>query len=162
MFLLERSLSRLWKHRLKKSKIWDFCKGVSLWFSSKIWNFFHLFIFDKQGEENVFEDILEKKAFLDYKNIDLKKSKYWYFSMVSDKNLKFFDLLLFVKVGQENVLLEYTAKDQKMCLRIFLKEKAFLDYKNIDWKIRKFDIFPKELVHVFGQKFENFRKKKPF
>ena len=60
-------------------------------------------MFDKQGEENVFEDILENKAFLDYKNIDLKKSKNWYFSMVSDKNLKFFDLLLFVKVGQENV-----------------------------------------------------------
>ena len=51
----------------------------------------------------MFEDILEKKAFLDYKNIDLKKSKNWYFSMVSDNNLKFFDLLLFVKVGQENV-----------------------------------------------------------
>ena len=51
----------------------------------------------------MFEDILEKKAFLDYKSIDLRKSKNWYFSMVSDKNLKFFDLLLFVKVGQENV-----------------------------------------------------------
>ena len=69
-------------------------------------------------------------------------------------------LTIFVK--EETTLLEYTAKDQKMCLRIFLKEKAFLDYKNIDWKIRKFDIFPKGLVHGFGQKFENFRKKKPF
>ena len=66
-------------------------------------NFFHLFIFDKQGDENVLEDILGKKVFLDYKNIDLKKSKNWYFSMVSDENLKLFDLLLFVKVGQENV-----------------------------------------------------------
>ena len=48
-------------------------------------------------------------------------------------------LTIFVK--EETTLLEYTAKDQKMCLRIFLKEKAFLDYKNIEWKIRKFDIF---------------------
>ena len=38
--------------------------------------FFHLFIFGKIREENVFDDILErKKAFLDY-----KKVKNWYFS----------------------------------------------------------------------------------
>ena len=37
---------------------------------------FHLFIFGKIREENVFDDILErKKAFLDYKNRKLKKSK---------------------------------------------------------------------------------------
>ena len=45
-----------------------------------MWDFFHLLIFDKQGEENVFEDMLEIKAFLDYKNIHFKKSKNWYFS----------------------------------------------------------------------------------
>ena len=40
----------------------------------KIWQFFHLFILGKIGQENVFYDILERKnAFLDYKNIKLKK-----------------------------------------------------------------------------------------
>ena len=42
----------------------------------KNWRLFHLFILGKIGQENVFYDILERKnAFLDYKNIKLKKSK---------------------------------------------------------------------------------------
>ena len=42
----------------------------------KNWQFFHLFILCKIGHENVFYDILERKnAFLDYKNIKLKKWK---------------------------------------------------------------------------------------
>ena len=41
---------------------------------------FHLFIFGKMREENVFDDILErKKAFLDYKK-KVKKVKNWDFS----------------------------------------------------------------------------------
>ena len=43
--------------------------------------FFHLFIFGKIREENVFDDILErKKAFLDYKKQKVKKVKNWDFS----------------------------------------------------------------------------------
>ena len=43
--------------------------------------FFHVFILGKIGQENVFHDILDRKnAFLDYKNIKLKKSKNWDFS----------------------------------------------------------------------------------
>ena len=42
---------------------------------------FHLFIFGKMPEENVFDDILErKKAFLDYKKEKVKKVKKWDFS----------------------------------------------------------------------------------
>ena len=42
---------------------------------------FHLFIFGKIREENVFDDILErKKAFLDYKKQKVKKVKNWDFS----------------------------------------------------------------------------------
>ena len=38
------------------------------------------FILGKMRKENVFQDILEtKKAFLDYKNNKLKKSKNWNF-----------------------------------------------------------------------------------
>ena len=42
---------------------------------------FHLFIFGKITEENVLDDILErKKAFLDYKKQKVKKVKNWDFS----------------------------------------------------------------------------------
>ena len=42
---------------------------------------FHHFIIGKMQEENVFDDILErKKAFLDYKKQKVKKVKNWYFS----------------------------------------------------------------------------------
>ena len=42
--------------------------------------FFHLFIFGKNREENVFDDILErKKAFLDYKKQKVKNVKKWDF-----------------------------------------------------------------------------------
>ena len=41
---------------------------------------FHLFIFGKMQEENVFDDILErKKGFLDYKKQKVKKVKNWDF-----------------------------------------------------------------------------------
>ena len=46
----------------------------------KNWQFFHLCIIGKIGQENVFENILKKKAFQDYKNKKLKKSKNWDFS----------------------------------------------------------------------------------
>ena len=43
--------------------------------------FFHPFIFGKIREENVFDDILErKKAFIDYKKQKVKKVKNWDFS----------------------------------------------------------------------------------
>ena len=39
---------------------------------------FHLFIFGKIREENVFDDILERKqAFLDYKKEEVKKFENW-------------------------------------------------------------------------------------
>ena len=42
---------------------------------------FHVFIFGKIREENVFDDILERKqAFLDYKKEKVKKVKNWDFS----------------------------------------------------------------------------------
>ena len=55
----------------------------------KNWQFLHLFILGKIGQENVFYDMLERKnAFLDYKNIKLKKWKNWDFS--NRKNWYFF------------------------------------------------------------------------
>ena len=64
------------KEKVKKVENWDFSKGDSPWFLVKNLKIFHLFIFGKMREENVFDDILErKKAFLDIKNRKLNHSK---------------------------------------------------------------------------------------
>ena len=47
----------------------------------KINKFLYLFILGKIGQEKVFGNVLDRKlAFLDYKNMDLKKSQNWHFS----------------------------------------------------------------------------------
>ena len=49
--------------------------------TSEKFEIFHLFILGKIGQENVFDDILErKKVFLDSKITKFRKSKIWYFS----------------------------------------------------------------------------------
>ena len=52
--------------KIKKSKNWDFSKGINPWFWSKIGHFSMLFFFlGNIGQENMFYDILERKnAFL--------------------------------------------------------------------------------------------------
>ena len=56
--------------KLKKSKNWDFSKGVHAFCQ----NFFYVFVLGKIRQDNVFHDILERKnAFLDYKNKKFKK-----------------------------------------------------------------------------------------
>ena len=53
----------------KKSKNWNFSKGVNPWFWSRNGHFFNFFSLSNLGQENVFYDILERKnAFLGYKN----------------------------------------------------------------------------------------------
>ena len=65
-------------NKFKKSKSWDFFKGVKPWFWSKIGHFPMVFFLGNIGQENVFYDILERKnAFLGYKNKKFKKSKSW-------------------------------------------------------------------------------------
>ena len=67
--------------KLKKSKNWDFSKGVSPWFWCKIGNFFMFFNLGKIYHKNVFHDVQERKnAFLGYENKKFKKSKNWDFS----------------------------------------------------------------------------------
>ena len=69
------------KTKFKKSKSWDFSKGVKPWFWSKNGHFCMFFFFCNIGQENVFYNILEQKnAFLPYKNNMFKKSKNWDFS----------------------------------------------------------------------------------
>ena len=45
----------------KKSKNWNFSKGVKPWFWSRNSHFFNFFFLSNLGQENVFYDILEQK-----------------------------------------------------------------------------------------------------
>ena len=65
----------------KKSKNWDFSKGLTHGFGPKMANFPTFFFLGNIGLESVFYDILEREnAFVGYKNKKFKKSKYWHFS----------------------------------------------------------------------------------
>ena len=60
----------------KNSQNWHFSQGVKPWFWSKNGHFCNFFFLGNVGQENVFDDILERKnAFLGYKNKKSKKSK---------------------------------------------------------------------------------------
>ena len=66
------------KKKFKKSKNWDFSKGVNPWFWSNRGHFSIFFLLGNIGQENVFYYILERKnACLGYKNNKFKKSKSW-------------------------------------------------------------------------------------
>ena len=66
--------------KFKKSKNWDFSKGVNPWFWSKKGHF-PCFLLGNIGQEKVFYDILEQKnVFLGCKNQKFKKWKNWDFS----------------------------------------------------------------------------------
>ena len=68
------------KKKSKKSKNWHFSQGVNPWFWSKNGHFCNFFFLGNIGQENVFDDILERKnAFLPYKNKKSKKSRNWHF-----------------------------------------------------------------------------------
>ena len=59
--------------KFKKSKNWDFCKGVNPWCLSKNGHYSAFFL-GNIGQEYVFYDILERKnAFLGYKNKKFEK-----------------------------------------------------------------------------------------
>ena len=68
------------KKKFKSWKNWYFSKGLNPWFLFKNGHFSNC-SFGNIGQENVFNDILERKdAFLGYKNNKFKNSKNWHFS----------------------------------------------------------------------------------
>ena len=97
------------KKKIKRSKNWTFSKGVSPWFWSKNGHFSDFLFLGNISLKNVFFDILEwKKAFLGYKNNNLKKSKQWHFSKGVNpwfwsKNGYFCNFFFLWKIGQKNV-----------------------------------------------------------
>ena len=129
----------------KKSKNWNFSKGVKPWFWSRNSHFFNFFFLSNLGQENVFYDILEQKnAFLRYKNKKSKKPKTWHFSKGVNPwflsiNGHFSNFFFLSNSGHENIFND-----------ILKRKKAFLEYKKRSSKSRKIDIFSKGLTHGFG------------
>ena len=115
--------------KLKKSKNWNFSKGVNLWFWSKNGHFSNFFFLGNIGQENVFYDIVERKnAFLGYKNKKLKKSKNWHFSKGVNpwfwpKNGHFSNFVFLGNIVQENIFYD-----------ILEGKNAFLSYENKKFK----------------------------
>ena len=116
--------------KFKKSKNWNFSKGLTHGFPPKI-TIFPIFLFlDNIGHEIVFNDILEpKNDFLSYKNKKYKKSKKnWHFSngvnpWFLSKNCHFFNFSFLSNIGQENVFTD-----------ILEPKNSFLSYKNKKFK----------------------------
>ena len=82
----------------------------------KNWQFFHIFNIGKIANQNVFECILErKKAFPDYKNNKLKRSKIWDFSKIVHGFGQKLAMFLSLYYRQN--------RPGKMFLGIFYKEK---------------------------------------
>ena len=65
--------------KFKKSKNWHLPEGVNHGFGRKM-VIFPTFFFGNAGQQNLFNDFLERKnAFLDYQNKKFKNWKYWHF-----------------------------------------------------------------------------------
>ena len=137
--------------KLKKSKNWDFSKGVSPWISSKIGHCSIFFFKDNIGQENFFYDILERKnPFLGYKNTKLKKSKNWdFFKGVSAwfwLKIGHFSIFFFKEnIGQENVFYD-----------ILERKNVFLGYKNTKVKKSKYWDFSKGVSPWYWSKIGHF------
>ena len=116
------------------------------------WPFFSFFVLRNKNQDNVFQDILERKnAFLGQKNRKFEKSKNWHFSKgvnpcLWSKNGHFSNFFFLGNIDQENAFYD-----------IQQRKNAFLGYKNNNFKKSKNWIFPKGLTHGFGPKMTIFQ-----
>ena len=96
------------------------------------WPFFSFFVLRNKNQDNVFQDILERKnAFLGQKNRKFEKSKNWHFSKgvnpcLSSKNGHFSNFFFLGNIDQENAFYD-----------IQQRKNAFLGYKNNNFKKSK-------------------------
>ena len=138
--------------KFKKSKNWEFSKGVNPFFLVQKWPFFQLFFFGNIGQENILYDILERKnAFLGYKSEKFKKAKNWHFSKwVSpwfwSKN-GYFSTFFLDNLGHENILYD-----------IIERKNAFLGYQSKKVKRSKEWHFSKGVNPWFWSKNGHFSK----
>ena len=123
--------------KFKKSKTWDFSKGVSPWFWVKNWSFFHFIFSGLVGQEkcllrnsktrkNLFR-LLKKKKIWENWNFS-ERVRPWFSSEIGHFSIFFLGL-----AGKENVF--YTPG--KCVYDILEPQKAFLSYKNKHFKQSK-------------------------
>ena len=124
--------------KMKKSKNWQFSKGVNAWFWSKN-GLFSKFLFSGNiNQTNVFYDILERKNdFLGYTNKKLQKSKNWHFSKGVNawfwsKNGHFSNFVFWGNIGQANI--SYDILERKNAFLRYKKEKL---KKSKNWHFSK-------------------------
>ena len=105
----------------------------------KLWQFYHVFILGKIGQENVFHDISKRKnASLDHKNKNLKYSKNWHFSKGVSRGfwskITNFSIFYFSQKTK--------GKCVEKCLTVFQKEKtAFYTITTGNSRTRKSGFF---------------------
>ena len=129
--------------KFKKSKNWDFSKGVIPWFWSKNGHFSIFLFLGNKGLENVSYAILERKNFFQgYKSKKFKKSKSWDFSKGVNpwfwSKIVHFSMGFLSNIGQENVLYD-----------ILERKNAFRGYKNKKFKHLENWDFSKEVNPLF-------------
>ena len=131
----------------KKSKNWDFSKGVNPWFWSKNGHFSMFFLFGNIGQENLIYNIPEQKNhFLAQKKTKFKKSKNWDFSNWLthgfSQKMAIFRCLFFRQYRPGKCVWEYSTTQKRLSSP--LKKRSS--------KSPIIEIFPKGLTHGFGQK----------
>ena len=136
--------------KFKKSKNWDFSKGVIPWFWSKNGHFSIFLFLGNKGLENVSYAILERKNFFQgYKSKKFKKSKSWDFSKGVNpwfwSKIVHFSTAFLSIIGQENVLYD-----------ILERKNAFRGYKNKKFKHLESWDFSKEVNAWFWSKIAHF------
>ena len=115
------------------------------------WPFFQLFFLGNIGQENILNDILERKnAFLGYKNKKFKRSNNWQFSKGVNpwfwsKNGHFSNFFFLGNIDKENILND-----------ILERKNAFLGYKNKRFKKSKNWQFSKGVNPWFWSKIGDF------
>ena len=111
------------------------------------WPFFSFFVLRNKSQDNVFQDILERKnAFLGQKNRKFEKSKNWHFSKgvnpcLWSKNGHFSNFFFLRNIDQENAFYD-----------ILQRKNAFLGYKNNNFKKSKNSHFSKGVNPCFWSK----------
>ena len=111
------------------------------------WPFFSFFVLRNKSQDNVFQDILERKnAFLGQKNRKFEKSKNWHFSKgvnpcLWSKNGHFSNFFFLRNIDQENAFYD-----------IQQRKNAFLGYKNNNFKKSKNSHFSKGVNPCFWSK----------
>ena len=148
--------------KFKKSKNWRFFSGGSHMVFVQIWPFSQLFFLGNIGQENDFYDNLEQKnAFLGYRNKKLKKWKNWHFSKGVNpwfwsKNGHFSNVFFLGNIALENVF--YDILEQTNALLGYINKK-FKKSKNWHFSKRVNPWFRSKKGHFYNVVF--FRQYRP-